>query len=143
MSNGAAVAHLPLPEPLSMPALEPEIEVEIGEAVADAAVAIAWSMETYRCHGMLIGAGKQTSAEALGALAMLQLDHLEMADFAAVALVEGRRVLNQRHGAAIRAQLNLDAAGLDRMLDFFIAPAVEIAGRVTAGELLLRKAWAN
>ena len=66
-----------------------------------------------------------------------------MTDFAAVALVEGRRMLNQRHGAAIRAQLNLDAAGLDRMLDFFIAPAVEIAGKVTAGELRLRKAWAN
>jgi hypothetical protein len=40
-------------------------------------------------------------------------------------------------------QLNMDAAGLDRVLDFFIAPAVEIASKVTAGELLLRKAWAN
>ena len=40
-------------------------------------------------------------------------------------------------------QLNLDAAALDRTLDFFIAPAVEIAGKVTAGELLLRKAWSH
>jgi hypothetical protein len=143
MSNGAAVGHLPLPEPLEVAAPEPELETRIGEAVADAAISIAWGVETYRCHGMLIGACKKASAEALGALAMLQLDNLEMADFAAVALVEGRRMLNRRHGAAIRAQLNLDAAGLDRMLDFFIAPAVEIAGKVTAGELRLRKAWAN
>jgi len=35
------------------------------------------------------------------------------------------------------------AAALDRALDFFIAPAVEIAGKVTVGELLLRKAWSN
>jgi hypothetical protein len=143
MSNGTAVAHLSLPEPLSMPAPEPEIETAIGEAVADAAIAVAWGVETYRCHGALNPACKKASAEALGALAMLQLDHLEMADFAAVALVEGRRVLNQRHGATLMRQLNMDAAALDRMFDFFIAPAVEIAGRVTAGELRLRKAWAN
>ena len=57
--------------------------------------------------------------------------------------MEGRRVLNQRHGATLARQLNLDAAALDRAFDFFLAPAVEIAGKVTAGELLLRKAWAN
>ena len=143
MSNGAAVAQLPLPEPLEVAAPEPEIEVEIGDAVANAAIAVAWGMETYRRNGALDPVCKKASAEALGALAMLQLDHLEMADFAAVALVAGRRVLHQRHGAACRAQLNLDAAGLDRMFDFILAPAVEIAGKVTAGELLLRKAWAN
>lgn len=143
MSNGTAVAHLSLPEPLSMPAPEPEIEATIGDVVANAAIIIAWTMEAYRCHGALDPACKKASAEALGALAMLQLDHLEIADFAAVALVEGRRVLNQRHGATLMRQLKLDAAGLDRMLDFFIAPAVEIAGKVTAGELRLRKAWAN
>jgi hypothetical protein len=143
MSNGAAVAHLPLPEPLEVAIPEPELEVRIGEAVADAAVAIAWSVETYRCHGMLIGACKKASAEALGALAMLQLDHLEMADFAAVALLEGRRVLTQRHGATPMRQLKLDAATVDRMFDSLIGPALEIAGKVTAGELRLRKAWAN
>jgi hypothetical protein len=73
----------------------------------------------------------------------LQLDHLEIADFAAVALVEGRRVLNQRHGATLMRQLEYGRGGLDRALDFFIAPAVEIAGKVTVGELLLRKAWSN
>jgi hypothetical protein len=147
-SNGAAALPLELNPPSIPHRGKPDTtlgptEIEIGEATANAAIAVAWSMEAYRCHGALNPACKKASAEALGALAMLQLDHLEIADFAAVALVEGRRVLTQRHGAAIRAQLNLDAAGLDRMLDFFIAPAVEIAGKVTAGELLLRKAWAN
>jgi hypothetical protein len=92
MSNGAAIAHLPLPEPLEVAAPEP-IEAEIGKVVADAAVAIALGMEIYRCHGALDPAGKKASAEALAALAQLKLDNLEIADFAAVALVEGRRVL--------------------------------------------------
>ena len=124
MSNGAAIAHLPLPEPLEVAAPEP-IEAEIGKVVADAAVAVALGMEIYRCHGALDPAGKKASAEALAALAQLQLDNLEIA----AAVVEGRQVLNQRHGATLMRQLNMDAAGLDRVLDFFIAPAVEIASK--------------
>ena len=69
MSNGAAIAHLPLPEPLEVAAPEPEIETTIGAVVANAAVVIAWTMETYRCHGSLDPAGKKASAEAPAALA--------------------------------------------------------------------------
>ena len=42
-----------------------------------------------------------------------------------------------------RAQLNLDAATLDLAFDSYITPALEIAGKVTAEELVLRKAWSS
>ena len=71
----------------------------IGEVVADAAVTVARASESYRCHGALDPASRAAGAEALACLARLQLDSLEIPDFAAVALVEGRRVLNRRHGA--------------------------------------------
>ena len=150
MSNGASVAFLDPPS-ASGPAQtaagtaanpRPTAASEIGEAAARAAVAIAWASECYRCHGALDAAGRVAGAEALACLARLQLDS-EIPDFAAVALVEGRRVLNRRHGAAFRAQLNLDAATLDLAFDTFIHPALEIAGKVTADELLLWRAWSN
>ena len=143
MANGAAALHTrePAPGPLSKD--DPGEAIEIGEVVANAAVAVARASESYRCRGALDPAGREAAAEALACLARLQLDRLEMPDFAAVALAEGRRVLNQRHGAVFRAQLNLDAATLDQASDVYITPALEIAAKVTADELLLRKAWSN
>jgi hypothetical protein len=147
--NGAAAA-LPLElEPPSPPVSAlattdkpTELETKIGEATAGAVLAIAYGMTAYIANGQLTDAARTVGGDSLSKLAQLRLDTFGQIDFAGIAKREGRRVLFQRHGAALQ-QMNLDAAGLEKAFSELVGMAVGIAEKVAHDEQVFLRARAN
>jgi hypothetical protein len=138
MPNGAAVA---LPRELD-PAIQPakaEILEQIGSAVADAAIMVCCAVGQHRAGSGLTGEIRTRAGDLFVAMYQLQQDTLGELDFAAVARVEGKRALWERHGAVMRAQLNYTDATLDAALDELVERPLAVLRQVTAAE----RAWAN
>ena len=153
MSNGAAIAHLPLPQAptTSTKAFAGDtnavpvtaIEAEIGLAVADAACAIAASIEDFRCGGAMTTAVRDIGAVRIAKVAELALDHeLGDADFLHAARVAGRHVL-QRRLADDDFFLGQSPAGADAAIDILVDHLFTIVERVVHDERVFRAAWAN
>jgi hypothetical protein len=144
MANGASAARLiPKPPSASGPPADPRsgIEVTIGEATADAVVAIACAMTDFEAGGAMTPEVRKSGGESLGRLARLALLG-EIPDWGTVARAEGRRVLLSRHGLILRQQF-VDGAGLEKALDEMVGWAVTIAEKVAHDEQVLQRAWAN
>ena len=98
------------------------IEQLIGNATADAVIAISQALVDFQAMGVMSPLTRAQSGEVLGRVAELRLAHLgELPDFAVVAFAAGKRELHRRHGALFRQQLDLDEATLDGGLDGFSA----------------------
>jgi hypothetical protein len=119
-----------------------DLERRIGEAAAGAALAVAYAMSTYAANGQLTDAARTVGGDSLSKLAQLRLTTFGEVDFATVAQREGRRVLFQRHGAALR-QLNLDTAGGEKAFSELVCMAVGIAEKVAHDEQVFLRARAN
>ena len=154
MPNGAAALHLVSEPPSALsraksttaklgaaPAVT-EIEARIGEAVAGAALAVAYAMSVYAADGQLTDAARTVGGDSLSKLAQLRLDTLGELDFVTVAQREGRRALFRRHGATLQ-QLNLDTAGGEKAFSELVCMAVTIAEKVAHEEQIFLKARAN
>jgi hypothetical protein len=137
--NGAAVA-LPLElEPLPASngtkiTVPTEIQRAIGAATADAAVTIGQAISDFEVGGTLGLRTRALGGDIIARVCKLQLDHFGEFDFGSVAREAGRRELQQRHAAALRAQLNLSESALDQALDQLVRWVLEITTRVVANE---------
>jgi hypothetical protein len=128
MPNGVAVK---LPCELS-PAPDPD-ELEIGDAVAAAAVVVGAGVAQFAMDGQLSAEAKMAGAEALTKVSMLQLAYFGD-DFAEVALREGKRALWRHHGFREHIAASLDPKTRERLFDEFLQGALEIAGKAVADE---------
>src|SRR5258708_7158999 len=95
-SNGTAV-KLPLELERSPQPDPTELELEMGDAVAAAAIMVGGGVAEFATFGQLTVEAKIAGAEALTKVSMLQLAYFG-ADFAEVALREGKRALWRHHG---------------------------------------------
>ena len=143
--NGA-IARL-LPESSSTPAHpeagKPDMATEFGATVADAACAIAASIEDYRQSGAMAPAVKDASSTRIAKVAELQLDHeLGDDDFTRKARVAGRHVLQWRL-ADNGFFPDHDPAEADAVIEAYIDELLGIVEHVVHGERVLRLAWAN
>jgi hypothetical protein len=152
MANGVT-ARLPFPEPPSAPVTTqpadkpapPELSSVLGNAMADAVVAISQAMVDFEADGAMTPASRALGGELLGRVAQLRLDtfsEIDPATFATTALTEGRKALLSRHGLILRQQF-VDGAGLEKALDELVGWAVTIAEKVAHDEQVLQQAWAN
>jgi hypothetical protein len=131
MPNGAAVA---LPRELDPPAVATtEVERRIGEVTAEAAIMVFAGMEEVQAGG-LTPATRSRAGELLVQLYQLQESALGKIDFNATARREGKRILWERYGAALRTQLNYSETTLDRALDDLIDRPLTVLRQVTAVE---------
>src|SRR6516164_6058967 len=143
--NGAAV-NLPLardPQAQSAKAVasplgcaSEEIVRRIGEAAASAAVAIAMGMADFAAAAQISPDIKTLAGWALAEVAELQLDYVgDDSAFAALARRQGRKVLELRYGAMLRAHLG--TAKVDTAFDDLLSHVLHIANKVTAVERTL------
>jgi hypothetical protein len=134
-TNGTAVK---LPHELDPPSLPDPTELAIGDAVAAAAVVIGGGVAEFATFGQLTTEAKMAGAEALTKVSMLQLAYFgDDADFAKVALREGRRALWRHHGFREHAA-QLDPAMREHIFEEFLRGAIEIAGKAVAAERALQ-----
>jgi hypothetical protein len=139
MPNGVAVALTPALDPACVKVTTPtEIEQQIGEAVADAAIAVCVGVEEFQ-DGGLTGATRVRAGDLFVQLYRLQQDTIDKIDFDAVARAEGKRVLWERHAAVMRTQLRFSETTLDAALDELVDRPLDVLRKVTAVE----RAWAN
>jgi hypothetical protein len=105
MSNGVALAHLPLAAsastfaPTDKPDAAPaqtEIETAIGETAASAVIALSQAMVEYREHGAISRATKAAGTEHVARLVELRLGMHDKIEFATVTRRQGRDVLRAR-----------------------------------------------
>jgi hypothetical protein len=136
MANGVAVALRPELDPSSLP---DATELEIGDAVAAAAMMISGGVGEFMTFGQLSAEAKLAGAEALTKISMLQLAFFgNDADFVEVALREGQRALWRHHGFREHIAASLDPATREHMFEVFLQGALEIAGRSVAAERALQ-----
>jgi hypothetical protein len=134
-SNGTAVK---LPHELSPLPDPPELE-KIGDAVAAAAVMVGGGVAQFAMDGQLSAEAKMMGAEALTKISMLQLAYFgDDADFAEIALREGKRALWRHHGFREHIAPGLDPATREHMFEVFLQGAIEIAGKAVAVERALQ-----
>jgi hypothetical protein len=144
MANGTAV-RLPLVtfEPTSAkPAAAPAATaIQIGEAVASAVEAVGLALIDTESGTPLRAEIRTLNGEKIAVVVTLWLDHLgESDDFRGLAQREGRRVLLERHGEALRQQLgaNVPEAVIARCVDELCGWITTIAGQVAAVEAVYR-----
>jgi hypothetical protein len=129
MANGVAIA-LSSPEPTPE-----ESELAIGEAVADAATAIALAVGAFAQNGELTRATKLAGAEQVAKLAGLQLAYgLDDLAFIDKAREQGKAVLRRRLNGSL-APTQRDAG-----IDFYLDALFEITGKVVHDERTFRMA---
>jgi hypothetical protein len=153
MANGHAALLLLAPEPAGAPTGKPSaapdlptagIELEIGAATVGAVLAIAFAITAYAKSGQFTDTARTVGGECLSKLAMLRLNTFgRIDDFSGIAHKQGRNILCARHGVALREQLNLDEAGLEKALAELIGYAVTIAEKVARDEQAFVRAQAN
>jgi hypothetical protein len=137
MPNG--VAATALVDPPSMPAsakVTAPTEVEIGTVVADAAIMTFAGMQECQ-HGGLAATTRARAGNLFVQLYEMQQAHLGEIDFAAVARVQGKRVLWAHYGAAMREHLRYSDVELDAALDTLISRPLDVLARITAVERAL------
>jgi hypothetical protein len=123
MSNGSALASLPLPQAPSAPAppragAKGGIELEIGQAAADAATVLSVAMLEFQANGRMTPSTRSAGAERIDRLAQLELDTLgEIDNFAGIARREGVRQLRKR----LDAEPNVSRQHGDAALSSLIA----------------------
>jgi hypothetical protein len=143
-SNGVAALPLVELEPLSAIPTHPgdpkpaatsaePIEVRLGAAAADAAVAVGRGLADFEAIGIMRPETRELAGTTLGQVAQLLLDTPDKVDFARVH-AQAKQVLYTRHGAAFQAQTDISEAKLDRGIDELIGHALEIAQKVVADE---------
>src|SRR5262245_22694292 len=119
MPNGTAVA---LPRELDPPSAA---EIEIGDAMAEAAVLIGGGGAQCMVVGGMTAEVKMAGAEALVKVSMLMLQHFgDDAEFTDIAMREGRRALWRHRGFREHVAPNLDPATCTRMYDVFLQGAI-------------------
>jgi hypothetical protein len=132
MANGVVVK---LPCELDPASLPDPTELAIGDAVAAAAVAVSGGVAQFAMDGQLSAEAKMAGAEALTKISMLQLAYFgDDADFAEIALREGKRALWRHHGFREHVAPGLDPALREHLFDEFLRGAIEIAGKAVADE---------
>jgi hypothetical protein len=133
MSNGVAIAHLPLPDPsatvppsapTAAPALtsDPPSEIAIGEAVASAACALSAAMiEFHESNGRVGSSTKEAGATRIAALVRLQMASFDEEGFKAAAHREGkvrlRKYLDAEPGFRRQRGANAGDATLTEIID--------------------------
>jgi hypothetical protein len=135
-SNGhAALAPLSVPEattPAATPAPELPIE-QLGEAIADAVISLACTIEGYQRSGVLDPAAREEGGSRVAKVVMLQLDHeLGDDDFANKAHYAGRQVLLRRYFTN-----GYDRKLADAAIGVHISIVLMLTGRVVKGERAL------
>ena len=123
MNGAAAVAFKPANA-------RTEIEQQIGETVADAAIMVCASLEA----GGLTGAARTRMENLFVELYELQQSTLGDLDFAAVARTEGKRILWERHGATLLARVDYSETAINGAFDELIERALDVLRKVTAVE---------
>lgn len=135
MPNGTAVK---LPRELSSLPDPTELE-KIGDAVAAAAVVIGGGVAQFAMDGQLSAEAKLMGAKALTKVSMLMLAHFGSdAEFADLALREGKLALWRHHGFREHIAPGLDPAMREHMFEEFLQGAIEIAGKAVAVERALQ-----
>jgi hypothetical protein len=137
MPNGAAhtLARLRLVESTPIEAPAPtEVERAIGEAMADAVIAIGAGVIDCE-NGGLRPSTRQLAGERFGAVAMLQLEH-DASSFAAIARSAGRSELWRRNDAAFRKHYgaSFNEAAIARAFDELIDHVLSVTTKVCAVE---------
>jgi hypothetical protein len=139
MPNGTSVALALELDPASITTKgTTEVEQRIGEVVAMATIVTFAGMEEVQ-DGGLAPATRARAGDLLVEMYELQQAHLGEIDFAAVARVQGKRVLWTRYGAAMREHLRYSDGELDAALDALIEHPLTVLRRVTA----IERAWAS
>ena len=137
MANGVAVA---LSHELSPPT---ELEQRIGNAIADATIAICGGIGDWQADGKLSPTTRTMAGDVFVELYWLQEATLGQFDFTVVARREGRRALLQRHGAALAQHCRPPETAIAPVLDEIIDWPLGILARITADERTLALAWVH
>jgi hypothetical protein len=99
---------------------------------------IGGGVAEFATFGQLTAEAKMAGAEALTRVSMLQLAYFgNDAEFADLALREGKRALWRHHGFREHAT-QLDPAMREHMFEVFLQGAIEIAGKAVADERALQ-----
>jgi hypothetical protein len=134
MPNGThALAALALDPPAPARAAAPvEVERQIGEAAASAAMAISMGLADLVDNGQLGTGTKQMGGKTLTNVCILALEHFGEFDFDLVARRAGNAELNRRHRAMLLEHMS--AAKVDAAFDDLLGHVLVLASQVVAEE---------
>jgi hypothetical protein len=113
----------------------------LGIAMADAVEALGAALIDVEGGAPLRAENRTLNGEQLAAVVELQLAHFgTIDDWRGLALAEGRRVLIERHGAALRRRFGADVpeAAIDAAIADLCTWVITVAGQVSATEMAFR-----
>jgi hypothetical protein len=110
--------------------------IEVGEAVADAAILVGAGLADFDAVGGLLPATRTRAGDVF--MRLYELSQNGGIDFVA-AQAEGKRVLLLRYGRALTQHYGLPVTALDPIIDEIISWPLDILRKMIAVE----RAWAN
>ena len=139
MANGALLPALPAAADPIGPSTSPHAgdqsdRIVIGDAMADAVIALGAALIDFEAAGAMSPATKDAGGSRIARVVEMQLAASDETDFVAAARAEGRHTLLRRHGAALRQRFG---AISETAIDGLVDEVLVIVSRVCAHERAL------